>query len=70
MAKVNGKNVARVKEAGAEKLNEVLDAVADSKEKVRAPGKWVKMTEEDVIAAQANGTLKGYDPKNGEGLLK
>lgn len=31
---------------------------------------WVKMTETEMLAAQANGTLMGWHPKKGLGLVK
>jgi len=38
--------------------------------KVRYPGKWIKMTPEQVVEYSEGGTLFGYDPETGEGLLK
>lgn len=58
-------------QAGAEEQEEKEDSVQSSiKPKKRHPGPWVKMTEKQVAEHTEAGTLFGYDPKTGEGIIK
>lgn len=52
-----------------EKQNEFQEAVGSQEPKKRYPGNWVKLSEDELKEAQESGTLKGYNPKTGEGLL-
>lgn len=57
-----------IEEKVEEKKNEVQEASV--RQKGRHPGPWVKMSEEQVAKHNANGTLFGYDPSTGEGIIK
>jgi hypothetical protein len=50
-----------------ESENTVLEGQKEPK--VRFPGKWIKATEEEVLAFQESGELFGHDPDAGEVLL-
>lgn len=51
--------------------NEAKQAMEDAsgRGKVRHPGKWVKVTQEQLDAHHEAGRVKGYDPATKEALL-
>lgn len=51
-----------------ESENTVADGLKQPKKVY--PGKWTKMTVKEVMAAQEEGILFGYNPDTGEGLIK
>lgn len=55
-------------EGEEDKVNTVEQGAA--KKKKRHPGPWVKMSLKEVEAHSKAGTLFGYDPKTGEGIIK
>jgi hypothetical protein len=69
---MKGRNVMAKKEVVKQLDKETpLDVIAqeDSK-KTRRPGNWIKATERDIVDYEKAGVLFGYDPQNGEVLLK
>jgi len=52
-----------------EKTDELSETLKSTESK-KTPGKWVKMSHDEVHSHQRLGRLLGYNPKTGEGLLK
>jgi hypothetical protein len=54
-----------------EKKENPMDMIekADA-ERVRAPGKWRKVSFEELADLESKGLLKGYDPETSEALIK